>query len=52
MFKELADQAKRPGDSVVASPFGYNEAQLRFHEGNAYTPRLVASRILFLFHRA
>jgi tetratricopeptide (TPR) repeat protein len=25
------------GDSVVASAFGYNEAQLRFHEGNAYT---------------
>lgn len=25
------------GDEVVASAFGYNEAQLRFHEGNAYT---------------
>lgn len=25
------------GDSLVASAFGYNEAQLRFHEGNAYT---------------
>jgi tetratricopeptide (TPR) repeat protein len=25
------------GDSLIASAFGYNEAQLRFHEGNAYT---------------
>jgi len=25
------------GDSVAASAFGYNQAQLRFHEGNAYT---------------
>ncbi|MFI9641121.1 helix-turn-helix domain-containing protein [Micromonospora sp. NPDC051925] len=25
------------GDSLSASAFGYNEAQLRFHEGNAYT---------------
>lgn len=24
-------------DSLVPSAFGYNEAQLRFHEGNAYT---------------
>jgi hypothetical protein len=25
------------GDSLVPSAFGYNETQLRFHEGNAYT---------------
>lgn len=25
------------GDALMASAFGYNEAQLRFHEGNAYT---------------
>jgi hypothetical protein len=25
------------GESLAASAFGYNEAQLRFHEGNAYT---------------
>ncbi|GAA1883835.1 hypothetical protein [Asanoa iriomotensis] len=25
------------GDALLSSAFGYNEAQLRFHEGNAYT---------------
>lgn len=25
------------GDDLIPSAFGYNEAQLRFHEGNAYT---------------
>ncbi|MBI1757765.1 MAG: helix-turn-helix transcriptional regulator [Actinobacteria bacterium] len=25
------------GDALIPSAFGYNEAQLRFHEGNAYT---------------
>ncbi|WP_163513712.1 XRE family transcriptional regulator [Fodinicola acaciae] len=25
------------GDALAASAFGYNESQLRFHEGNAYT---------------
>lgn len=25
------------GDSLIPSAFGYNEAQLRFHEGSAYT---------------
>jgi transcriptional regulator with XRE-family HTH domain/tetratricopeptide (TPR) repeat protein len=29
--------AKLDADLVVASAFGYTEAQLRFHEGNAYT---------------
>ena len=25
------------GDALIPSAFGYNEAQLRFHQGNAYT---------------
>ncbi|MDG4790160.1 XRE family transcriptional regulator [Micromonospora sp. WMMD1102] len=32
-----ATLGKLDAQSAVASAFGYNEAQLRFHEGNAYT---------------
>ncbi|QDY12011.1 helix-turn-helix domain-containing protein [Micromonospora sp. HM134] len=40
------------GDSLSASAFGYNEAQLRFHEGNAYTRLRVVDAALAAQDRA
>jgi hypothetical protein len=46
MVRAEAFLERLTGDALIPSAFGYNEAQLRFHEGNAYTKLHDVSRAL------